>query len=391
MQDTTALLPCGVLVLNSESAVVSLNRYVCTLLGYECEELIGKRVDSLLTMASRIYFQTHIYPLIALGNAASELYLNLQTRDRVQIPILMNAVRQEQDGELLTYLTFIPVNQRRQYEQDLLAAKKAAENALLRNEKLLEVQRQLEQHQAELDRKVSQLRQRTEELEQFGKIVSHDLQEPLRKIMVFADLLENGESDKQAGLSRMALIGIRKASTRLRSVIRDLQLYFSQTNQLVQTAPVDLQAVVRQISREYESPGTSFDLESLPTVIGNTAEMSSLFRYLIDNAVKFSKSGQQTVVHISGAVVGHNSFQTTPEKYNYVDYARIVIRDNGIGFDNRQREEIFRIMKKLDPRMPGIGMGLAMAKKIVERHNGPISAASIVGKGTTIKLLLPVA
>ncbi len=391
MQDITALLPCGVMVLNAESAIVSLNPYACTLLGYKAEELIGKRVDTLLTMASRIYFQTHLYPLIVLRNAASELYLNLQSRQRLQIPILMNAIRQEENGGVYTYFTFIPVNQRRQYEQDLLAAKKAAEHALLRNEKLLEVQRELEQHQVELDRKVSQLRQRSEELEQFGKIVSHDLQEPLRKIMVFADLLENEQSDSQVGVNRMVVAGIRKASARLRLVIKDLQLYFNQTSQLSQTAPVDLNAVVQEVSREYESSNILFDLKTLPTVMGSELELMSLFRSLIDNAMKFSKSGQQAIVNINGSVVGHNSFQTTPDKYKYVDYARISISDNGIGFDNRQAEEVFRIMRKLNRHTPGIGLGLAMAKKIVERHNGQIWAESVVGKGTTIRVLLPIA
>ncbi len=378
------------MVLTADSAIVSINPYACTLLGYEAEELIGKRVDTLLTMASRIYFQTHLYPLIVLRNAASELYLNLQSRQRLPIPILTNAVRQEENGEQYTYFAFIPVDQRRQYEQDLLAAKKAAEHALLRNEKLLAVQRELEQHQVELDRKVNQLRQRSEELEQFGKIVSHDLQEPLRKIMVFADLLENEEPGNQPGVNRMALVGIKKASARLRLVIKDLQLYFNQNTQLAQTAPVNLDAIVETVSREYESPNVLFDLKTLPTVMGSKTELMSLFRFLIDNAVKFRKSEQQAVVHISGSVVGHNSFQTTPDKYNYVDYARIIITDNGIGFDNRQREDVFRILKKLNPRTPGIGMGLAMAKKIVERHNGQISAESVVGTGTTIRLLLPV-
>ena len=379
------------MVLNPESNIVSLNPYGCALLGYDEAELLGKRIDVLLTMATRIYYQTHVYPLITLKNAANELSLTLQTRQRAQIPVLLNVVRYEQDGQLLNYFSFLPVYQRRQYEQDILAAKKTAENELLRNEKLTQTQRELEQHQVELDRQMSRIIQRNDELEQFGKVISHDLQEPLRKIMIFADLLTNSNAHKQAETREMSLAGIGKASARLRQLIGDLQLYFTLSNQLSNTEPVDLMAVLKRVCQEYEPAIVTFDLKTLPTVVGNGVELLSLFRHLLDNAVKFRQLEQPALVSISSTVVGHNSFRVTPDKYNYVDYVRIIISDNGIGFDNRQRGEVFRIMKKLHLHTPGVGLGLAMAKKIVERHNGQISAESAVGKGTKITLLLPVA
>ncbi|NID09589.1 PAS domain-containing protein [Fibrella aestuarina] len=390
MQDTMALLPCGIMVLNLESFILSLNPYACALLGYQEDELVGKRVDVILTLPSRIYFQTHLYPLIALKTIANELYLTLQTRSKAPIPVLINAVRQEHNGETLTFFSFMSVNQRHQYEQDLLSAKRTAENELLRNERLLAIQKKLEEHQAELDRKVSQLKQRNDELEQFGKIISHDLQEPLRKILVFADLLQQKSTEDRLDMAKMALSGIGKTSTRLRQLIRDLQLYFSQSTHLPQTVPVCLNEIVQQVIQEYESASVRFEVTTLPDVIGVEAELVSLFKHLIDNAVKFRRGGAGAVVHISGTVAGHNSFRITPDKYNYVDYAHIVVSDNGIGFNPRQRKEVFLVMKKLNPNTPGIGLGLALAKKIVERHNGQITAESAEGTGTTITVLLPV-
>ena len=392
MHDITALLPCGVLVLDAESRITSVNPFVCDLMGYTADELLGKRIDVLLSMASRIYFQTHIFPLIVIQAGASELYMTVQTRQRVQIPVLLNAARHEQDGQITTYLTFIPVHQRRLYEKEILAAKKAAEDALLRNDELLKLQRQLEQHQTDLDRQLSQLRQRNDELEQFSKIITHDLQEPLRKINVFVGLLANEQPDALTPLGNTALSGIGKASSRLRTLVHDLQLYFTLTNQRTDIEPVDLQLVMQDIIPQYPPTAVSFDLKPLPVVMGNRESLTSLFRHLLDNAVKFRKmDDEQALVRISGTIVGHNSFRTTPDKYNYVDYARITVSDNGVGFDNQQRDEIFRILKKLHPHTPGMGLGLAVSKKIAEWHNGQILAESKVGKGTKITVLLPIA
>lgn len=392
MQDITALLPCGVFVLDTESIILSVNPFVCDLMGYAADELVGKRIDVLLSVASRMYFQTHIFPLIALRGGASELYMTVQTRHRLQIPVLLNAVRQPQDGQLITYLTFIPVHQRRLYEKEILAAKKAAEDALLRNDELLKLQQRLEEHQTELDRQVSQLQQRNDELEQFSKIITHDLQEPLRKINVFVGLLDNEQPDALTSMGSTALSGIGKASSRLRLLISDLQLYFTLTSQRANSEPVDLQDIINNITQDYEPTDVVFNLKTLPTVVGNRESLTSLFRHLLDNAVKFRQTGDApATVRVSGTVVGHNSFRTTPNKYHYVDYARITISDNGIGFDNQQREEVFRLLKKLHPRTPGMGLGLAVSKKIAEWHNGQISAESEVGKGTKITVLLPIA
>ncbi|WP_229374491.1 PAS domain-containing sensor histidine kinase [Fibrella rubiginis] len=378
--------------MDAESRFVSVNPFACELTGYHADELIGKRMDILLSVASRIYFQTHIYPLVTLYNSANELYVTIQTRQRVPIPVLLNAAAHTHEGQLLIYFTFIPVHQRRLYEKEILAAKKAAEDALLRNDELLKLQQRLEQHQAEQDRQLSQLQQRNNELEQFSKIITHDLQEPLRKINVFAGLLDNEQPDALTSMGNTALTGIGKASSRLRTLIGDLQLYFTLTSQQAEIESIDLQPVIEDISQEYESMGVHFDLKPLPTVVGNREGLTSLFRHLVDNAVKFRQVGDTpAMVRVSGTVVGHNSFRTTPDKYNYVDYARITVSDNGIGFDNQQRDEVFRILKKLHPRTPGMGLGLAVSKKIVELHNGQISAESAVGKGTKITVLLPIA
>ena len=392
MEETTALLPCGVLILNAESYIVSINPFACTLLAYEAADVVGKRIDALLTMASRIYFQTHIYPLITLRKGANELYMNLQTRQRVQIPVLLNAVSRQQDGNVLVYVSFIPVYQRRQFEQDLINARKAAEETLNRNEELIRLKQELEQHQTDLDRQLSYMQQRTDELEQFNKIISHDLQEPLRKIILFADLLTREKPNALTTIGKRALSGVTNAAMRMRQLIGDLQFYFTLANQFPDRAEiVDLTLVIQELTKEFDSDKAIFEVKKLPCVWGNKGELTSLFRHLLDNAVKFRQVGRGAVVQVTGSIVGLNSFQQLPDKYRYTDFARVVITDNGIGFSDQHSEEIFRILKKLQPDTSGIGLGLAISKKIVERHNGQISAKSVVNKGTSITVMLPVA
>lgn len=392
MQDIAALIPCGVLVLDAQSYILSVNPFACTLLEYEAAEIVGQRIDRLLSMPSRIYFQTHIYPLITLQKAANELYLNVQTRQRAQIPVLLNAVSREQNGALITYITFIPVYQRRLFEQELIDAKKAAEAALLRNDELTRVQQELELHQTDLDRQLSYMRHRNDELEQFSKIISHDLQEPLRKITLFADLLSHEKPDALTGMGNRALAGIGTATGRMRQLISDLQFYFTLAGQLPNVVDtVDLTTLVQELIPEFEPAHVTFEVETLAAVPGNKAELVNLFRHLFDNAVKFRGPGQLVTIRVTSTVIGLNSFQHLPNKYRYCDYARILISDNGPGFSNQHSEEIFHILKKLSPNTPGIGLGLAISRKIVERHNGQISAQSAPGKGTQITLLLPVA
>ncbi|GAB3554398.1 sensor histidine kinase [Spirosoma fluminis] len=390
MPEIATLMPGGLITLNVQHEIIYLNPFAEQLLGYGPGRLVGQRMDVVLTRASRIYFQTNLYPLIALGKLANELYLTLQTQSGVRIPVLLNAIRQEDAlGESFTYLCLMPVYQRRQYEQELLASKQAAEQALQRNEELIALQQQLDQHQADMDRQVTYLKQRNDELEQFGRIIAHDLQEPLRKINLLASALNQEDTNRLSYLGQRGVNGIVRASTRLRQLIHDLQVYF--TFEPIRSADelVDLTALVEQAVAAYSATGIRFEVASLPTIMGNRAELLSLFGHLLDNAVKFRRLELPSVVVVSGSVVSQNRYQTTPDKYQYIDYARILVSDNGMGFNNQYREEIFGILKKLDPHTPGIGLGLSLAKKIVERHHGVIRADSYEGQGTTMTLFLP--
>lgn len=390
MPDTFDMLPAAVLVVNSEHHIVKANSYSCQLLGYTPQQLIGQSVERIMAVASRIYFQTHIYPIVTLQRAASEVYLSLLTSDRVSIPVLLNAVAKECDGGQLVYFAFMPVHQRRQFEQELINARRQAEEALFRNDELVRVKNELETNQVELDRQLSSLKQRNDELEQFSRIIAHDLQEPLRKLMLFADLLQQETDSVLTPVGQQAIASMARASGRMRHLIRDLQFYFTQTSEEVASRPVSLDLLLNQVTSEFRDDTCSIEVDALPDVMGSEAELGTLFRHLIDNAVKFRRPDTPLAVHIAGTVVGVNRFRNLPGKYDYADYARITVTDNGMGFGNEHREAVFMLLKKLHGPTPGIGIGLAIARKIAERHGGQISAQSTPGQGTTITLLLPI-
>lgn len=312
MSSLVSLLPGGVLVLNDEHQLVVVNPFTELLLGYEPGELSGRRVDTLLTVSGRIYYQTHIYPLLTLGGVANELYLTLKTRQGGRVPVLLNACRIEQDGQLCSYLLFIPVYGRQQYEQELLVARKTAEEALLRNEELVRLQNELQQSQIQMDSQMSDLQQRKDELEQFSKIVAHDLQEPLRKIGLFADILAGERPDSLSPMGGVALSGIGNASGRLRQLIGDLQTYFTLLVSDAPLKPVDLTAVVQAVADEYSQEELRLVCPVLPTVPGYPAELMTLFRHLLSNCVKFRQPGQPAHVNIDGEVLPAIGFALCP-------------------------------------------------------------------------------
>jgi PAS domain S-box-containing protein len=214
------------------------------------------------------------------------------------------------------------------------------------------------------------------ELEQFAYIASHDLQEPLRKIHIFSELLEEGLAQE---LDRTKLDGylekIKSASTRMSKLIRDVLEYSRLSRADHALTNVDLNQVVKEVLHEYElaiaERKARVEVGVLPVVRGVSPQFHQLFRNLIGNALKFSQKEPKIDVQASG----HH----------------IIVKDNGIGFPQEQSAKIFDIFQRLNSReiYSGSGIGLALCKKIVENHGGTITAESEPGKGSTFHIRLP--
>jgi len=270
-------------------------------------------------------------------------------------------------------------------EQKLMAINKNLELEIkerkMSEQKITELNRQLLEN-------ISSLESANKELDLFAFMASHDLQEPLRKIRFYSDRLfhrynEQLEEDGKNDIGR-----IQKLSERMQTMIKDI-LSFSKISAdeqpLIKT---DLDLIIREVMSDLETEINTKKAEvvigKLPSLHVNAALMRLLFINLIGNALKFSKKGIQPVVKISS----DTNFQEEPNQTNGSgnSYSRIVIEDNGIGFEQKYAKQIFDMFRRLNGKseFEGTGIGLALCKRIVEKHHGFLSAKSKVGEGANL-------
>jgi signal transduction histidine kinase len=241
----------------------------------------------------------------------------------------------------------------------------------------------LEAQARELEQSNQLLKQSNEALGDFTTIASHDLQEPLRKIRAFGDLLYK----KCAGCldeERIDYIErIQKSVNRMQALMDALLVYSRVTTQANSFAPIDLDGLIGEVLDDLEvrllQTGGCVEVGELPGIHGDADQMRQLFQNLIGNALKYHSPGVKPLVKV----------YCLPEAGRV---AEIHIEDNGIGFEERDLKRIFAPFERLHSRSQydGMGMGLAICKKIVERHGGAITARSTPGVGSTFILKLPV-
>lgn len=228
------------------------------------------------------------------------------------------------------------------------------------------------------------------DLQQFASVASHDLQEPLRKIQVFSNILGE-QADLNPRLSDY-LRKINVASKRMSSLITDL-LNFSRLSIAGSFEPTNLNEVVREILTDLElmikDHEAEIELGDLPHLETMPGLMHQLFLNLITNALKFTQPGKKPKIRIYADCV--NQPDDAAEAVSDGAYARIHVQDEGIGFDQQYAEKIFTIFQRLHTKeqYEGTGIGLAIARKIVEKHKGMIKAKSSPGSGADFIIILP--
>ncbi|MEJ7769256.1 MAG: ATP-binding protein [Chitinophagaceae bacterium] len=385
--------PFGFFSFNDQGIIVAVNARLCIDLGYDRDFLSHRKVEELFTLASRIFYQTHLFPLIKLHGQASEIFLSLLTKDKMEIPVLLNASRFDSGREVLNSCAYIIVSHRRKYEDELLQAKKAAEKALKENEELVKAKVELESNKEVLDRHISKLQQNNQELLQLNQVISHDLQEPIRKMAIFSNILEKEEAGLFSAKGSKALERIRASSTKVLQLMSNLQKYVAIGMDELTKSEVDLAVLIRHLQEEVlfeDKTGTViFHTDPVPVVEGDRQQLKLLFYHLFCNAVQFRKAEADLIVYIHASLIQHNSFKATSNKFKYVNFVKIQVTDNGQGFDNKYHEYVFKILKKIDSASAGLGFGLAYCKKVVENHFGTIAVESTPGSGTCFTILLP--
>ncbi|UHG90393.1 hybrid sensor histidine kinase/response regulator [Spirosoma oryzicola] len=240
--------------------------------------------------------------------------------------------------------------------------------------------------------KNTELETTNHELQQFTWVVSHDLKEPLRKIQLLNDLIkdrylkENPEAISYLDRSI-------KSSARLSKLIDDL-LAYSQLAKPAVFKPTNLNTLLTEILVDFKDTiskkGAVVSIDSLPIIDTVPGRIRQVFQNLISNALKFSKKDVAPVITISAELIGGKDVNSEPSADG--QFCRIIVSDNGIGFDEKFLDRIFVIFQRLNNRTSyeGTGIGLAIAKKNIDKHNGVISAQSRLDEGTRFILVLPV-
>lgn len=238
----------------------------------------------------------------------------------------------------------------------------------------------------------AELERSNRDLEDFASVASHDLQEPLRKIRSFGERLEDACGDTLEGRARDYLTRMLGATGRMQALIDDLLTYGRISTKARPFATVDLRRIVAEVLRDLdvaaERAGASIEVGPLPIIEADPSQMRQVFQNLIGNALKFRRPDVPPKIKIQGETItaARDPLEPRPQKA-----CRITVRDNGIGFDPKYSARIFQLFERLHSRQEyeGTGMGLAISRKIVERHGGSITATGIPGQGSTFEIMLP--
>ena len=273
----------------------------------------------------------------------------------------------ENDREVGAVLVFKDITERRKAEQDLA-------------------------------QKADELARSNAELEQFAFVASHDLQEPLRKIQAFGDRLKTKCEKIELGEARDYLERMQNAAARMQTLINDL-LAFSRVIRSSQPfVPVDLGAITTEVLGDLEvrieKSRAHVELGELPTVDADPTQMRQLIQNLLSNALKFQPLNAQPVVRIRSRLISNDAWDQSSSSENGAPsgaMCEISVEDNGIGFDEKHLEKIFAVFQRLHGRTEyeGTGVGLAVCRRIADRHGGSITAKSQPGKGATFIVTIP--
>ena len=237
------------------------------------------------------------------------------------------------------------------------------------------------------------LKQMNEELDQFAYMASHDLQEPLRKIQVFSDkILRNNNFDADSEKYFGKIINSSKRMQHLINNLLDFSRHTVSTTDFKKTPLNELvKNALTELEVEIEKSNARINYDDLPVVSAVPGLMQQLFYNLFSNAIKFRKPSVDLVIDVKAERMNPMDLSKFIKKGNGKNYYKITVQDNGIGFDDKYAEDIFRVFKRLHSyqEFEGTGVGLSICKKIIEKHNGFIKAESKIDDGATFIIGLP--
>ena len=254
------------------------------------------------------------------------------------------------------------------------------------------LEKRVEERTEELFKINKQLESSNDDLQQYASVASHDLKEPLRKIQIYSDkirrsyLTENAEADEY-------MQKIISSSQRMSRLINDLLNYSRLSGEgLYKTT--DINVILNELMADLEiliaEKNATIHIDTFPAMDVIPGQIRQLFQNILSNALKFSKKDVAPLININVSRIAEHELEGTEAENG--NYCRIAISDNGIGFNEIYKEKIFTMFQRLHSKeaFEGTGIGLAIVKKIVEKHNGIITVSSREGEGTTFTMVLPI-
>jgi PAS domain S-box-containing protein len=257
-----------------------------------------------------------------------------------------------------------------------------------------ETQKQLKLNNEKLEESNLALENSNHDLQQFASVASHDLQEPLRKIQIYSNFLLEKHSIEFTPPAKRYLDKIITSSERMRLLIQDI-LSFSRLSENDNSFELtDLNLLTNDLLKDFElmieEKNAKVTVGELPTIEVNPGQMRQVFQNILSNALKFSRTEAAPEISVTGKRICDNNYKSEAQADG--PYACIHIKDNGIGFDEKYVENVFTLFKRLHTKdkYEGTGIGLAITKRIIEKHNGHILAHSTEGAGAEFIIVLPV-
>jgi signal transduction histidine kinase len=355
--------PCGFISFSDDGHLRVVNRTLLDMLDYSREELVGRHVESILAVGSRIFYQTHFFPLLRLHGHADEIFLLLRGKSGEDVAVLANAVRRERHGAWATDAVLLRLIERRKFEDALLDAKRAAEEA------------------------TAAARDANRAKSDFLAMMSHELRTPLNAIGGYVQLLEMGVHGPVTPAQVEALGRVTRSQQHLLRLINDLlnlariesgrvdyDLQMISLNDIVEsTLPmIDPQIVAKGLRYEVDVPSelkAAADREKLEQILLN----------LLSNATKFTPDGGS--LRIEGNVA--------PDADDFVE---LTVIDTGVGIPADRLEHVFEPFVQVESshaaRVEGTGLGLSISRDMAVGMGGDLTAESTPGVGSTFTIRL---
>ncbi|MDP9176541.1 MAG: ATP-binding protein [Gemmatimonadota bacterium] len=415
-------IPCGFVSFADDGTVGAVNATLLEMLGLERGNVVGRHIEKILTVGSRIFYQTHLFPLLRMHGHAEEIFIMLRAADGHDEAALLNAVRRQEGDEWLTHCIFMRVRERKKFEEALLRAKKEAEaarekmdthrkelelaNAQLEQQALeLELsQQQLNEHAVELEALNQALHEQAAELETqrtiaqdanqaksaFLASMSHELRTPLNAIGGYVQLIEMGIHGAVTPAQADALAKVARSQRHLLRLINEvLNLAKIEAGSVnYEVRPIVLRDVVNavfpMVEPQVQERGLTSEIDVSPELValGDRDKTEQILLNLLSNAVKFTNAGG------SISIVAGNDDESPGRVW-------LQVEDTGVGIPPDKLERVFDPFVQVDVsaarRAEGTGLGLAISRDLALGMKGQLSVESVLEHGSKFRLTLPAA